>query len=45
MVHHAVHASAADGEEQPWSPKFLEVAEVVLPVGLGHNGHAEALVL
>ena len=43
VVDHGVHASGAYGEKEPRPAEFLEVAQVVAPVGLGHYGHAQAL--
>ena len=41
FVDHAVHASCAYAEEKPWLAQFLEVAQVVAPVGLGHDCHLQ----
>ena len=41
FVHHRVHAACADPEEEAWTAQLLEVAQVVAPVGLGHNGHPQ----
>lgn len=35
FVDHTVHASGRYAEEQSWSSQFLEVAQVIAPVGLG----------
>jgi len=45
VVDHAVHAAARHAEEVLGCPEFLEVAQVVLPVGLGDDGHLKTLTL
>ncbi len=45
LVHHRVHAPRTDAEEQPRPAQFAEVAQVVAPVGLRHDGHAQPLGL
>ena len=42
VVHHRVHASGADAEEEVGAAHFFEVPQVVLPVGLGHDGHSQS---
>ena len=43
FVHHRVHTSGRYAKEQTGTAQLLEVAEVVPPVGLGHDGHPQAL--
>ena len=45
MVDHGVHVAGGNPEEKARSPQLLEVAEVVLPVGLRQNGHAQSFAL
>ena len=44
-VAHRVHRACGDAEEQARPPQLAEVAEVVLPVGLGDDGHLQPLGL
>ena len=41
MVHHRVHRSARDAEEEARPSQFAEVAQVVLPIGLRHDGYSQ----
>ena len=43
MVYHRVHSSSRHAKEQTWCAQLLEVAQIVPPVGLWHNGHTVAL--
>ncbi len=43
VVHHRVHGSGRDAEEEARGAELGEVAQVVAPVGLGHDRHAVAL--
>lgn len=43
MVHHRVHGAGMDAEKQPWAAQFFEVAQVVAPVGLRHDGYVVAM--
>ena len=43
VVYHRVHSSARHTKEQTWRAQLLEVAQIVPPVGLWHNGHTVAL--
>ena len=43
LVHHGVHASGRNAEEQTGLAQLLEIAEVVPPIRLGNNGHLQAL--
>ncbi len=45
VVDHRVHRPGRDAEEEARSPQLGEVAQVVAPVGLGHDRHAVALGL
>ena len=45
VVHHRVHGAGAHTEEQTRAAQLAEVAQVVAPVGLRHDGHAIALRL
>ena len=45
FVHHAVHASGRDAEEETGTSQLLEVAKIPVPVGLGHDSYAQALCL
>ena len=45
FVHHRVHASRGDAEEQSRAPEFLEVTKITMPVGLGHDCHPIACCL
>ena len=45
LVYHRVHATWSNTEEETGSAKFLEVAEVAMPVWLWHDGHAIACCL
>ncbi len=45
VVDHRVHCAGADTEEKPRLAKLAEVAQVVLPVGLGHDSHLVAVSL
>ena len=45
FVDHRVHTSRRDAEEEARAAKLLEVAEVAVPVGLRHDGHAIAVSL
>ena len=42
FVDHRVHAAGRYAEEQTRTAQFLEVAQVVTPVGLGYNGHPQS---
>ena len=42
LVDHAVHTSGRYAEEQSWSSQFLEVAQVIAPVGLGDDGYFQS---
>ncbi len=41
MIDHRVHIPGGHREEQPRNPQLLKVTKVILPVGLGDNGHPE----
>ena len=43
FVDHAVHASGRDAEEQTGTAEFLEITQIVSPVGLGDNGYFQSL--
>ena len=43
FVHHRVHTTWRDAEEQTRTTEFLEVTEVTMPVGLGNDGHPIAV--
>ena len=45
VVHHRIHAAGRDAEEEARFAQFAEVAQVVAPVGLRHDGHAVAFGL
>lgn len=45
VVHHRVHRSRRDAEKEPRRAQLGEVAQVVAPVGLRHDGHATPLGL
>lgn len=45
MVDHRVHVARRHAEEQPRASQLAEVAQVVSPVGLRHDRHAQALGL
>ena len=45
MVDHRVHSSCRHREEEAWLAEFLEVAEVIAPVGLWNDSHTVALSL
>ena len=42
VVYHRVHGAGTHAEEQARAAELAEVAEVVLPVGLRHDGHLAA---
>ena len=42
FIHHRVHATWSDAEEQTRTTQFLEVAIVTMPVRLWHYGHTIA---
>ena len=42
LVDHRVHAARRNAEEETGTSQTLEVAEVAVPVGLGHDGHTIA---
>lgn len=37
MVHHRVHRAGRHPEEKSRSPQFLEITQVIAPIGLRHN--------
>ncbi len=39
FIHHRVHTTRSDAEEETRSPQLLEIAEVAVPVGLWHDSH------
>ena len=39
LVHHGVHAAGGYAEEETRPAELLEIAEVAMPVGLGHDSH------
>ena len=43
FVHHAVHTAGRYTEEETGTSQFLEVAQVIPPVGLGDNGYFQSL--
>ena len=45
FVHHRVHRPRRNGEEESRTSQLLEVAVVAMPVGLGNDGHPQALRL
>ena len=45
VIHHRVHGPRAHAKKQPWRPQFLEIAQVVAPVGLRHNGNIKSMCL
>lgn len=42
VVDHGIHGAGGDAEKVARNAEFLEVAEVVLPIGLWDDGHLEA---
>ncbi len=44
MVHHRIHAAGRDPEEQPGPAELAKVAQVVPPVWLRQDRHAQAFV-
>ena len=45
VVDHRVHIAGGDAEEESGLAQFLEIPQVILPVGLRQNGHAQSLAL
>ena len=41
VVDHRVHATRGDAEEKPRGAQLSEVAQVIPPVGLRHDGHSQ----
>ncbi len=42
MVHHRIHVSGGNCEVKVGLAQFFKIAQIVLPVGLWHNGHPQA---
>ena len=45
FVDHRVHATGGNAKEETGTAQLAEIAEVAVPVGLGHDGHAPPSML
>ena len=45
VIHHRIHTASRYAKEIFWFAQFLEIPQIVLPVGLWNDGDFEALTL